>query len=338
MRHNTINGALRFVPFSKVYMPLLTTFFLFLISCKHPPPVDPTGNPQFVPGNTCGTQLVGVRDSLNSGTVDQNPFLNVNFINRANGFWLSTFGQGGGILDNYDHQGLVIDGVYYFLIRSDSSSPGTFLQCINLSTELTQSIYIPNLYLSYLLYDSSSQTFFAKSHYNISSDSLALFQLSINAIINYQNIIAIPDNLISSTIDPDTHKIYLLSNNGSNQLSVYYNAALQNIPVSDNSAAILGLRFNINDHFLYALQDTNVIKINPSTGLITKLCGEPYQLSTSIFGAVIDQCNNQYIISGQENSSPNTGVFIIYDNSVGKLASIATPWYCYTALSVNNSH
>lgn len=329
--YNTVNGDVCIFPFLKVF--LLLAFFPFLFSCKHEAPVSPPVITQFVPPNNCLTQVLGVKDSFFSNSANSNQILSVNYISRANGGTLSMFEQGEEILDNYDHQGLIMNGTYYFLVRSNSG-PGSLLECINLTTELTQTIYIPNLYLSYLVCDSSSQTFFARSHYS-GMDSLASFQVSSTAIINYQNIIAIPNNLVSQTIDPATGKIYLLSNSGSSQLSVYSSSnGLQNIPFTDNSIGIIGLRFNVNDNFLYALQDTNIIKINPATGAIAKLHSEPYQLSSGMFGAVMDQCNNQYIISGLKNSSTDTGVFIIYDNSLNGLASAVSPWYCYTALSV----
>lgn len=302
-----------------------------LLSCKHQDPVAPVVVAPFIPPNNCQTQLIGVRDSLFANTVDHSQVLDISYVNRANGATQSMFGQDIGVLDNYDHQGLVIGGMYYFLIRSNSA-PGSLLQSVNLSTELSESIYIPNLYLSYLIYDSASQTFFARSHYT-DFDSLASFQLSGKAVINYRNIIAVNANTISTTIDPLTRDIYILGGNGT-QLSVYRNNVLQNISLSDNSSSVMGIRFNINDHCLYALQGSNIVKINTSTGVITKLCSEPYQLSTGIFGAVMDQCNNQFIISGVMASSADTGVFIVYDNSVGKLASTATAMYCYMALSV----
>ncbi len=334
MKHSAVCAGSCFAPFLKVLLCALLSFAFFFSSCKHEETVPPVVNPKFIPGNKYNTQLLAIKDSLSVNTFDYNQVLLANSINRATGFPTSSFDLGRGVLDNYDHQGLIIGDVYYFLLRSDSVRSGCNLQCIILSTESTQSIYMPGLYLSYFVFDSLSQTFFAKSHF-VTSDSLVSFQIKGNKIINYKNIIAVPNNIVCMTIDPLTSKIYLLTSlTGGTQLYVYNQQTLQNIPLSDNSAAIIGLRFNKNDNYLYGLQGTNIIKISTSTGLITKLYNEAIELSTDIFGAVLDQSNNQYIISAVKNSSADTGVIIVYDNSKNQLAITATPWFCYTALSV----
>ena len=313
---------------------LLMSFGIFsLSSCKHGALTTPSVPPKYLPTNDAYTQLLAIKDSLLPRTLDSNQILSVEFIDRKYGNSFSSFASALGVVDPNDHQGVVNNNTYYFLLYSNTSL-GSTLQFYDLNNENAHKIDIPNLFLSYLTFDSVAQTYYARSHHLPGPDSLVSFQVIGSFLSAYSCLTAIPSNVRSITVDQVSHKVYMLSGSGAYKLSLYNGSAVSSISLSASNTTILGLRFNQNDNFLYAMQDSSIVKIDPASGNISKVMSQSSILDTATFGAVYDQYNDQYIISGVKRSTADSGVFIVYDRRANKIANINVSPYCYLALAI----
>jgi len=73
------------------------------------------------------------------------------------------------------------------------------------------------------------------------------------------------------------------------------------VVATGTNGRILEMRFNFNDHMLYAMKahgqtSYDFIKINPAGSSITTIAVLGFQLNPDFYSATLDQCNNRYII------------------------------------------
>jgi len=107
----------------------------------------------------------------------------------------------------------------------------------------------------------------------------------------------------NATVDPATGDIYYQTGGGSPttyNIEKCHPGGTASTICSGMALDISGLRYNANDHLLYAIRPGSsggfeFVKINGS-GAITALSSVPY-VNTKFYSACIDPCNNHYILS-----------------------------------------
>ena len=104
----------------------------------------------------------------------------------------------------------------------------------------------------------------------------------------------------------------------------------------------LGLRFNINDNMLYALEEdhgtgttvTKFIKISPSSGTISSLSTFAWPVNVEFYSSVLDPCSNRYILTTPSGSGWTTLKLAQLDMS-GNLVDSAVTTEVYQGLTVH---
>jgi hypothetical protein len=305
---------------------------LLLFSCNHNN--STTDNPiqKFVPSNNCLNQIIAIKDSSSALSANFNQVINVTSIDRTTGNTFSAFNTIAGAIDPYDHQSCIINNTLYFLLRNNSA-PGSILKTVDLTTQLPNDILLPNWYLSYLVYQSGTGIFYARSHY-ATGDSLASFNLIANNVSNFHNLVGIPNDVNAITINQNNGKLYLSSGTTVAHLQVYNNASLAELALSDNSTLLYGLRYSSNNNALYAFSSNTIFKIDATNGTRTALINLSRTINNSIYATAVDDCNNQLIISSFMNHASDSGMLIVYDFAAAKMATYYLPAYCYMAMSI----
>jgi hypothetical protein len=304
----------------------------WLISCTHNNSNSNNNSFIFVPPNNCLTQLIGFKDSSRAALTNYNEVINIGFLDRSTGNILSSFNADSGTVDPNDHQSCILNNTLFFLLRNNSA-PGSVLKAIDITTQLPLNIYLPAWYLSLLVYNNNTATFYARSHYT-SGDSLASFSLSGNTVSSYRNIAGIPSDVNSITIDQTTGKLYLSAGTTVAHLYTFSANILSEITLSDNSSVLYGLRFSSSDNALYAFNQTALFKINAANGTRTSIMPFSRTISNTVYSGVVDDCNKQMIISSCINAAPDTGLLMVYDFTAAKMATYYLPFYSYMGLAI----
>jgi hypothetical protein len=313
--------------FVAMLMPML-----LLLSCSHNNTTNNNPIQSFVPPNNCLNQIIAIKDSSSAIATNFNQVINVSSLDRTTGNTFSAFNTITGAIDPYDHQSCIINNTLYFLLRNNAA-PGSILKTVDLTTQLPNDILLPNWYLSYLVYQTGTGIFYARSHY-ASGDSLAAFSLSGNTVTNFHNLVGIPADVNAITINQNNGKIYLSSGTTVAHLQVYNNTTLTELALSDNSALLYGLRYSSNNNALYAFSTNTMFKIDAANGTRTALINFPRTINHTFYGAAVDDCNNQIIISSFMNNAADSGMLMVYDFAAAKMATYYLPAYCYMAITI----
>ncbi len=110
---------------------------------------------------------------------------------------------------------------------------------------------------------------------------------------------------VSMTVDNSTGDLYYATADISPSSSIEKyqpGAAAPTLVHSSTTDFFSGLTFNKNDHMLYAIDENDsdvyyFVKIDPSSGSVTKLSALSFRPNTGCFSAVMDPCSNNYIFT-----------------------------------------
>jgi hypothetical protein len=139
------------------------------------------------------------------------------------------------------------------------------------------------------------------------------------------------------TVDNTSGTMYLESWNGTAYYIEKYSLGAPSTSIVTMVPGLIALRFNANDHMLYAIKDnastslSSFIKINPGTGAVTTLSSLSYAVNSDFYSASIDPCNNRYILSTLSDGD-TTAILDAYDMSGTIISHVTTSSYIFMGL------
>ena len=280
----------------------------------------------------CSTDILGVRsypDAVGSSVATLS-YLDV----KGNEKSRSTIAAGKyGVLTQ---QGVIVDDRYFSTSNNDDQSSNII--AVSLSSKNSMMILGSNR-MSLLTYGNTGKTFYAVKHGANwgPPDTLVSFTIKSNSVLNEQIIGTLPAYIISITCNQQNGDIYLLSQETNTQLYKYANGTLTNIQLSNvRDHSLQGLCYNRSDNMLYATltvnydtRITSIVSINPITGYVSLLRDMPVRLAIDVFSTTLDECNNNYILTGLDLNDTRQNFISIYNCNKRSLNTQKLPYFYY---------
>ncbi len=100
-------------------------------------------------------------------------------------------------------------------------------------------------------------------------------------------------------------------------------ATTTTVIMSGNDRTILGLRYNPNDHMLYAISEEypqpssgaeyHFVRIDPNNGALTKLSKLPFSINNRYYSTIITPCTNRYLLSAVTGAANDVNIVAQFD-------------------------
>lgn len=317
------------------FLPLLLASTLTLSACYNNYDVlqsgtDSTDTSTYTTEN-CPTDIVGLRSYADAvaHSVATMSYLDL----KGNEKSTSTVAAGKyGVLTQ---QGVIVDNKYFTTSNNDDQSSNVI--SVDVSAKNT-TIILGSDRMSLLTCSNTGKTFYAVKHGSNwgPPDTLVTFKINNNTVVNETIIGILPAYIISITCNQQNGDIYLLSQETNTQLHKYANGILTDIELSNvRDHSLQGLCYNRIDNMLYAtltanngIRTTTIASINPISGYVSLLRDMPVRLGIDIFSTTLDECNNNYILTGLDLNERQNFISV-YNCKKKSLSTQKTPYFYY---------
>ena len=316
------------------YLPLLLVSTLILSACYTnnydvQSGVDNTDTNTYTI-ESCRTDIVGLRSYADAvgNSISLMSYLDM----KGNEKNTSTVAAGK--YGPLTQQGVIVDNRYFTTGNNDDISINII--SVDLSSKNTV-IVIGSDRMSLLTYSNICKTFYAVKHGANwgPPDTLITFTIKNNTIVNEKIIGTLPAYIISLTCNQQNGDIYLLNRENNTQLYKYANGTLTSIELSNvRDHGLQGLCYNSTDNMLYATLTVNygtrittIVSINPANGYVSLLRDMPVRLGIDIFSTTLDECNNNYILTGVDLSEARGNFISVYNCKKHSLSTQKIPYF-----------